>query len=334
VNELWRATPGFYTVWLTYLGRRFGLLQSLARGSETPSGLARRLHLHPPAVDAWCSAAQAAGLLHRRGASYALSRTLVALLASEDSREYLAGQFEYVAAMSLDYERFDDLFRHGRTVPAMQRRRGAEAIAAATNWDHTAFLDIALPRWPHLRRHLERGVHVLDLGCGAGAWMVRTARRFPRSRFVGIDPDRTALTQVRRAVKERDLEDRVTVRVGDAGVLDQAGAFDLAYLGEALSAMKEPARVLSAVRRALKPGAHLVLLEGILPERPDARPDAASAFVLGMHLDQLLQGSGFFTKRDLLSTLEKARFRPKPPMHLGGGLWAVAADRPSRARPS
>jgi ubiquinone/menaquinone biosynthesis C-methylase UbiE len=164
---------------------------------------------------------------------------------------------------------------------------------------------------------------VLDIGCGAGAWMVRTALRFPRSEFVGIDPDLEALTRARGLIERNDLEERVSAQIADATHLDYEGTFDIAYLGEALSQMRSPDQVLRRVRRALKPGAHLVLLEGIRP----ARPGPEDAIVLAMNLDQILQGSRFFTRAELSGVLRQGGFRNTRGRNLGGGLGVFTATR-------
>jgi len=314
---------GFHTVWLVYLGRRYGIVQSLSEKADTPRHLAKSLRLQGRAVETWCEAAAALGLLTRTAQGYALPQELRRFLTAEDDLEYLAGQFEYAAAMSLDYDHFDGLFRHGRALPALSRRRGTAAIEAATRWDHTAFLDVALPRWPHLRAHLVRGARVLDVGCGAGAWMVRTALRFPRSEFVGVDPDREALARARGPIGRNDLGGRVSTKLAEAEDLNSKTFFDIAYLGEVLSQVRDPVQVLRRVRRALKPRAHLVLLEGLRP----ARPSPGDAIVVALQLDQILQGSRFFTRAELSALLRRGGFRSAGPLDLGGGLWGITAVR-------
>ncbi|HKZ48049.1 MAG TPA: class I SAM-dependent methyltransferase [Thermoplasmata archaeon] len=312
---------GFHTVWLTYLGRRYGLLKALEGRARQPADLAKSLRLHAPAVDTWCQAATAVGLIRHTAKGYALPRAHRELVLAEASRRYLGGQFEYAAAMSLDYGRFDALFRDGRSLSSLDRLRATQAVEAATIWDHTAFLEIALPRLRHVRGHLVRGARVLDVGCGAGVWMVRAALRFPKSEFVGVDPDLEALTRARRHIERNDLEERVTAELGSGSHLDYAREFDLAYLGEVLSQVRDPVGTLKHVRRTLKPRAHLVLLEGLRPATV-----RKGDLVTAMGPDQALHGARFFSRPELARALKAGGLRPRTPIHLGGGLWAVAAE--------
>src|SRR3972149_2271690 len=51
-RDLWERSLGFLTVWIVHLGRRYGLVQTLAAQASpvTVSRLARACSVHPPAV--------------------------------------------------------------------------------------------------------------------------------------------------------------------------------------------------------------------------------------------------------------------------------------------
>src|SRR3989304_2700859 len=57
-RDLWERSIGFLTVWIVHLGRRYGLVQTLAAQASpvTASRLARLCSLHEPAVLTWCEA--------------------------------------------------------------------------------------------------------------------------------------------------------------------------------------------------------------------------------------------------------------------------------------
>src|SRR3990172_4001452 len=169
-RDLLERSLGFLTVWIVHLGRRYGLVHTLAAQASpvTASRLARLCSLHEPAVLTWCEAARSHRILKRTGDGYTLPSRLRPLLAFEDHLDYLAGQFSYLALRSLDYTAFDDLFRKGVAGPRAPHI--VEASAEATRWDHTAFLKVVLPRIPDLRNLLRAGARVLDLGCGRGGW--------------------------------------------------------------------------------------------------------------------------------------------------------------------
>ena len=327
LEALENAAVGFSTTWAAHLGRRYGILQRLARsrGPLRPASIARACGLHPPAVVAWLEAADALGLVSRAGGRYRLTRTQRALLVDEDDPRYLGGQFSYLALRSLDYGGFDGLFRHG-AVPDARSTHLAEAAHEATKWDHTLFMEAFLPRFPGVRSLLSRGARVLDLGCGTGEWDLRMAKAFPRSQFVGIDPNRSAVATARRRARELRMDARAEFVVGKGASVRGLGSFDLVFMGEVLYGLPAKARILRACRAVLREGGYLVIAEGLIDRRADPR-EPVNQILRAMDLDFALQGARLLSKPEVTSLLGRAGFRAPRFLHGGGGLWFVAAKK-------
>ncbi|HEY7516795.1 MAG TPA: class I SAM-dependent methyltransferase [Methylomirabilota bacterium] len=58
---------------------------------------------------------------------------------------------------------------------------------------------------PGLTERLARGINVADIGCGWGASTVTMAAAFPRSRFLGIEPNVVSIQGARRLATARGL---------------------------------------------------------------------------------------------------------------------------------
>ncbi len=314
-------------VWVAHLGRRHGLLQELAtaRRALPASVLARRVGKNGEAVKLWCKAAAALGLVREQGGRFGLPPHLRALLVDEAGSQYLGGHIDYLALRSLDYDAFDGLFRDGR--PSARRPRYLiQAFEEATKWDHTAFLGVLVPRAPAINRALRRGVDVLDVGAGAGAWSFRMAQAFPRSRFVGIEPDRTALRLARGHCARLGLEERVRFEKGSGETMPFRNRFDMVFLGEILCAADQGVAILKGCRRALRPGGHLVVAEGLVDHSAPAS-DLGNALVLAMRLEFALQPAQLFDKSELEAMIKAAGFETLQFVSAGGGFWFVVARR-------
>lgn len=109
---------------------------------------------------------------------------------------------------------------------------------------------------------IRRGHRVLDIGCGTGTLVAMIQRLHPEVEVVGLDPDPKALARARRKV------------AGGAGVvrLDRGFSDELPYPEEAFDRVlssfmlhhlegEEKARTLAEVRRVLKPGGSLLLVD-------------------------------------------------------------------------
>lgn len=121
------------------------------------------------------------------------------------------------------------------------------------------------------------GSLVLEAGCGVGAQTVTLAERSPAARFVSIDVAPDSLRGARdraRAARCRN----VAFTLGDLFALPFAPAsFDHVFVCFVLEHVAEPERVVAGLKRVLRPGGTLTVIEGdhgsayFHPESPFAR---------------------------------------------------------------
>jgi len=288
-NTLWRDGIGFWRVWVLTLGRRHRLFEGLAKPAPNEP------------VRLWRDAARALGLVVKKGSRHFPAPGVTSLLLDSRHPHYVAGHLMFGALRSLDYDAMGDLFQQGRALPLLQRPRRNEAIEEATHWDHEMFLR-RLPR--EVRVRLGRGCQVLELGCGTGKWLQRMRSEFPKSRFHGVDAD-----------PETGAE------VGFAETAGQTAGSDVVYLGEVLL-VTDRAKTLANCARILRPGGHLLILEGFMPERVSSKKWESVLFA--MQLDEALQGVRFMKRSEL--RLPKEFTRPRY-VTLGGCVALAVAKR-------
>jgi ubiquinone/menaquinone biosynthesis C-methylase UbiE len=311
--RLWGYSVGFYGVWLVHVGRQTGLLERLARSPMSVKELISDAKMHPPAVQAWCSAAISYGLVREKKNKLYLKPVMKALLLHRKNPDYLGGQLSYLALRSLEYGNFKDLFKSGKT-REMSSTLGA--IEQATDWDHYAFL-AAVRRDKKLRWLLSKGCRLLDVGCGTGSLLAKMRNKYPKSSFVGIDPSAKAVARARRIAKSI----KIMKQAGES--MTFADEFDIVYLGESLYAARDKQKMVSNCRRALKKGGTIAIVEGLLPESSLQNDD--NRLIMGMQLDFALQGYRFMTRREvarLLAKFSKVRFED-----LGGSVYLVTAKK-------
>ena len=150
---------------------------------------------------------------------------------------------QYIGELGAVESDIVECFRAGGGVPYSKYKRFHEVMAEDSGQTIVAALfDHVLPLVPGLVEKLERGIDVLDLGCGRGIALAAMARRFPRSRFLGIDFSEEAIAWARSQV-EQDCLANLRYEVRDASAIDYENAFDFIATFDAVHDQAHPDRV-------------------------------------------------------------------------------------------
>lgn len=280
--------------------------------------LSKKLGLYEPAIESWLSAALAFGYLTKTGSRFSLDKKMAEILLDPASDEFLGGQFSYLALQSLQYSKMDQLFLRGKASPHVQ---SFEAIDAATEWDHEAFLR-AIENDGKLSSLLGRGCNLLDVGCGTGRLLEKLVEKYPRSRFTGIDTSREAI----RLAKKR-LRNSVTLHLLSGCSMDFADEYDIVFCGEVLYSVVEKTKFLSKCRTALSRSGVIILIEGLIPPSDSQSVEEEDILIYGMQIDFALQGARFFYEQEIGGLLNRARFGNVNLKNLGGRLFMVTATK-------
>jgi ubiquinone/menaquinone biosynthesis C-methylase UbiE len=126
---------------------------------------------------------------------------------------------------------------------AMRRRALSLLAAAWRNRDH-------------------RGLTIVDLACGSGAFLDNLGQAFPRARLIGVDLSQPYLEEARRrsGVGAVALANAERLPFADASV----DAVSCIYLFHELPPRVRPV-VAAEIARVLKPGGHLAFADSIQP---------------------------------------------------------------------
>jgi len=119
---------------------------------------------------------------------------------------------------------------------------------------------------------MERGMRVLDLGCGAGDVSMLAGRLVgPFGSVVGIDPN-AQIIDVARTRARADQLSHVTFSVDSVGTFSDARAFDFVVARYVLVHQADPVAFLRTAARFVRPGGILALHEPILDLPVNSRP--------------------------------------------------------------
>lgn len=151
---------------------------------------------------------------------------------------------------------------------------------------------------------------VLELGCGIGAQTVHLLRSSPGARIVAVDRSEESLAQARTRVADLVPDAQVEWHRADVFDLPFADAeFDHVFVCFVLEHLSDPRRALAGLRRVLRPGGTITVIEGdhgsvfFHPDSAYARAAvecqihlqaaAGGNALLGRQLQPLLAGAGY-----------------------------------------
>lgn len=142
----------------------------------------------------------------------------------------------------------------------------------------------------HLRETGTTSPHVLDLGCGVGATLLRLADTVPGLRGTGLTISPRQVHAARARVAEAGAADRVTVREGDFCALPtDLPQVDAAVAIESFVHAPDPAVFFSGCARVLRPGGRLWLCDDLRAEVvPRDAHSTLARFQRGWHAPSLL----------------------------------------------
>lgn len=110
-----------------------------------------------------------------------------------------------------------------------------------------------------MARYLPPGGDVLDLGCGAGANLIRLRElALPLGTYTGVDMSEAMLTEAQRKVPADDTVHYELLNMETAPL--PQGPFDLVLSTWTFAHLRDPLTVVEKAIRRLRPGGHVILL--------------------------------------------------------------------------
>ncbi len=262
-QKLLQLFTGSMLTKMVEIGYDTGLFEASRAGPATSEELARRAGLKERYVREWLGAMATGGIYRYDAASgrYELPAEHAALLTGK-SAQNLSPHAKMIEHFGTHLPKLKACFREGGGIP-YSAYRPVFTQCMDDVW-RRIYDEMLVPGFiaavPGLKPSLERGIEVLDIGCGTGHAVNVMAHAFPRSRFAGYDIGEDAIEAGRAEAKEMGLGN-VRFAVHDVAELPPRPAFDLITAFDAIHDQKDPDAVLRGVRRALAPGGTFLMID-------------------------------------------------------------------------
>ncbi len=237
------------------IGYRTGLLETMARLSDaTSSEISDAAGLHERYVREWLGAMVTGGVVTYAATSktYHLPPEHALVLTSAAGLNNMARFAQLVPQLGAVAPAVENSFKNGGGVPYSAYPEFMQ-LWAEVNGERldTTLIQSVVPLMPDVLHALNRGIDVLDVGCGDGHVLRLMARAFPASRFTGYDLVDDSIEAAREKAQRQGL-DNVYFKNCNILQINEHEKYDLITAFDAVHDLAAPAEVLNSLSRALK----------------------------------------------------------------------------------
>jgi SAM-dependent methyltransferase len=239
----------------------FDVLATLPPASSTE--IADAASLDERYVREWLGGLASAGIVNYQSESrtFTLPAHHAAALTRAGGMKNVAKVAQHIAVLGEVEQKIVDCFRKGGGLPYAEFPRfHAVRAEEARDLIDASLIDEILPLVDGLPDLLRSGIDIADFGCGSGHAVNVMAGAFPASRFTGLDFAEPAVTAARAEAAHLDIGN-ATFLTKDLAMLDIVDAFDVITVFDAVHDQVQPARVLTNIHRALRPGGTLLMAD-------------------------------------------------------------------------
>ncbi len=254
---------GAFSVPLVQIGESLGLYQTLSEnGAMSSVELAEKSGVDERYLREWLSAQAASSYINYEPSSSRFSMTpeQTFVFANPASPYYLAPAFGAAAAFQSNMPQVREAFKTGEGVAwGDQTECLSCAVARFFRPGYDNFLAQAwLPALDGIVEKLQQGGNIADVGCGHGVSSIIMARAFPKANVRGYDFHEKSIDAAWEHADEHSVTN-IGFHVQEASELP--GEYDLITMFDCLHDMGDPVKTLKTIRRALKPGGSVMIVE-------------------------------------------------------------------------
>lgn len=185
--------------------------------------------------------------------TYCLPTEHTAFLTRAAASDNIAVFAQYIPLLGAVEDAVMECFYKGGGVPYSAYKRFHAVMAEDSGQSVvSALFDHVLPLVPGLMEDLERGIDVLDVGCGSGRALIRMAQAYPNSRFTGYDFSAEAIAIANSEAQRQHLSN-IQFQVQDAAQINESDRYDFITTFDAVHDQARPDLVLRNIYNALHP---------------------------------------------------------------------------------
>jgi len=242
------------TAMMISIGHRTGLFTAMYNhGPADSASLANAAGLNERYVREWLGTMTTSEIViyDPESGLYELPIEHAMLLSNAPEATNMAGFMQWISVLGNVESEIVDCFHNGGGVPYSSYERFHDVMAEHSDGTVVGGFDQGfLELVEGLDQQLTDGIKILDIACGKGHAILELARRYPNSKFLGVDFSEEAIRDAQITASAADITN-VDYEVADVSKLDYSNSFNLVTAFDAIHDQRDPATVLENIKSAL-----------------------------------------------------------------------------------
>lgn len=258
---------------LLYIADESGIFKAMDNDDRhTPDALSQRCQVDARYLQELLLglAAQQFINYHPEDQTFSLSPEQRAVFAREGEATSMLGIFQIIVAQYSEHEAAIAEFRSGQG-----RAWGSHhncQFCGTNRFFRPGYVAKLISEWiPSLtgvQEKLRAGARIADVGCGLGSSSTLMAQEFPLSQVFGFDIHQGSIDQARQDAQALSLPN-LQFACADASGISAEEGYDLICIFDALHDMGDPVGVAAHLRRCLRPGGSLMVVEPLAGDKAE-----------------------------------------------------------------
>ncbi len=308
-DRLMGIAHGFWASQILASAAHYGFFTLISRGKNTADAIASAAGTDPDGTRMVLDSLVALEILRKQEGAYALTPEAEAFLVNGRPGDISPMIADHPQVLWNEWGRLRDaLKRRPKASAEYTEDPGAEGFFARLI---RIIMPLALGPADAVAEHLgvgtsRKGLRILDVGAGSGAWTMPFARRDPSAEITAFDLPRV-LGETRKIVDETGLGARYRLQAGDLTRDDFGEArYDIAVLGNICHGLTPDQNrdLFTRLHRAIVPGGQLVIAD-MVPNEQRSGPPFPVLFAVNMYL---MTGGDTYTFSEYAAWLAQAGF--------------------------
>lgn len=240
------------------IGHRTGLFDAMSKLPPSSSGeIAEESGLNERYVREWLGAMVTSSVVEYdpKTKNFNLPSEHSGFLTRSAGADNIAVFSQYIAELGSVENKIVECFRKGGGVPYSSFPRFHEVMAEDSGQSVLSSLEShIIPLVSGLSESLDKGISVLDVGCGRGLIMLRLAELYTKSQFIGMDLSDEAIEFARNESSRRGLSniEFISNNLSNFDESAEPESFDFVTTFDAIHDQAKPLNVLRGIHRTLK----------------------------------------------------------------------------------